>query len=141
MNDRPPLAPAPRFVALAESGHATLDLRLPRDASGLSAWKRREPWFPDGPATEWRDVYRTWFGDRELPLVNLHLMGAAPPDWDDKVRRPMATQQFASPGTFRYRLRAAKFVLRMCVHTIGFGEGRAVRRFVTHLLFPTGSGA
>jgi uncharacterized protein (DUF924 family) len=86
MSNRAAVAPAARFVALAESGHATLDLRTPRSASGLSAWKRREPWFPEGSATEWRDVYRTWFGNLEVPLVNLHLMGAAPPAWDEKVR-------------------------------------------------------
>ena len=77
---------APRLVHLAATRHTTLDMRMPPNASGLSAWKRREPWFPDGKAREWRDVYRTWFGDAELPLVNLHLMGAAPEEWDAKVK-------------------------------------------------------
>jgi uncharacterized protein (DUF924 family) len=297
MTDRASLT-APQFVALAESGHTTLDRRVPRGLSGLSAWARREPWFPDGSGTEWRDVYRTWFGDREIPLVNLHLMGAAPPDWDEKVRlaygklwreaadgglaaweatakgmmaklilvdqlprhmfrgkaEAFATdalalrladqlaalisagssglhiedaimvalpwvhseqvhdiyravwwhtslaevardtpyhfrtlfnrfgaenhiyvlqrfgryphrnaalgrtstreeldhltrraeiwelQQFASPGTLRYRVRAARFILRMCVHSIGLGEQRALWRFASGLLFPTGFG-
>ena len=59
---------------------------MPRGLSGLSAWARREASFPDGSGTEWCDVYGTSFGDREIPLVNLHLMGAAPTDWDEKVR-------------------------------------------------------
>jgi uncharacterized protein (DUF924 family) len=289
-----PLATAPAFVPLAASGHATLALTSPPGAGGLSAWRRRAPWFPDGPAAGWRDVYRTWFGDGAEPLVNLHLMGASPPAWDEKVRlayhdlwreaasgglmdweespkalmaklilvdqlprhifrgkaEAFATdelamrladklaaliaggesglhiedaimvalpwvhservhdlyravwwhtslaeaardtpyhfrtlfnrfgaenhvhvlqrfgryphrnaalgrestseelahlagsseiwelQQASSPGTLRYRLRAAKFVVRMCIHALGFGEGRALRRFLLRLVFP-----
>jgi uncharacterized protein (DUF924 family) len=288
------LPAGPQFVPLAESGHTTLDLTPPPGSGGLSAWQRRDPWFPEGAGHAWGDVYRTWFGDGELPLVNLHLMGASPPAWDEKVRaayhdlwreaaaggladwedspkglmaklilvdqlprhifrgkaQAFATdelalrladrlasviaagdsglhiedaimvalpwvhservhdiyravwwhtslaeaargtpyhfrtlfnrfgaenhvyvlqrfgryphrngalgrasteeerehvashpeiwelQQASSPGTFRYRLHAAWFVVRMCTHAVGFGEGRAVWRFLVHLVFP-----
>lgn len=82
-----PSRSAPHFVDLASSGHLTLDLRPPPGAGSFRAWKRREPWFPAGVATGWRDVYRTWFGDADLPVVNLHLMGSSTPDWDEKIRR------------------------------------------------------
>src|SRR5687768_1819563 len=77
---------APHFVSLVASGHLTLDMRAPAGGS-FHAWKKREPWFPDGESTDWRDVYCTWFGAGELPVVNLHLMGSALPEWDEKIRR------------------------------------------------------
>jgi Bacterial protein of unknown function (DUF924) len=49
-------------------------------------------------------------------------------------------QQASSPGTFRYRVRAARFVMRMAMHTLSFGEWRALSRFLTHLLWPFGRG-
>jgi hypothetical protein len=47
-------------------------------------------------------------------------------------------QQVSSPGTFRYRIRAARFLLRMAMHTVGCGEWRALTRFVMRLLWPFG---
>ena len=78
---------APHFVALPISGHCTLDMRLPSKSGSWRAWKKRDPWFPEGRGTQWSDVYRTWFGNGELPIVNLHLMGSSLPSWDEQIRR------------------------------------------------------
>lgn len=85
-----PAESAPHFVSLSASGHTTLDMRLPAGAGSRRAWKKRDPWFPEGPSTQWNDVYRTWFGTGELPVVNLHLMGSALPAWDEKIRHGYA---------------------------------------------------
>jgi len=77
---------APHFVDLADSGHLTLDMSLPVKSGSWRAWRRRDPWFPEGKGTEWSDVYRTWFSDVERPVVNLHLMGSSLPAWDEKIR-------------------------------------------------------
>jgi hypothetical protein len=77
---------APYFVDLSDSGHRTLDMSLPVKSENWRAWRRRDPWFPEGKGTEWSDLYRTWFSDVERPVVNLHLMGASLPAWDEKIR-------------------------------------------------------
>ena len=78
---------APAFPLLLESGHVGLDLCSPTGVDPWAPWAKREPWFPSGLAADWDDVYRTWFGDGDRPVVNFNLMGSCPRAWDAKIRQ------------------------------------------------------
>ena len=80
------LRPKPVFPSLAEAGHRTLDMSVPSGVKPWQPWLKRDPWFPDGPGASWSDVYRTWFGDVDRPVVSYHLMGGCPPSWDERIR-------------------------------------------------------
>lgn len=75
------------FSSLESSGHLGLDRSLPTGVPPWRPWLRRVPWFPAAPSAAWEDVYRTWFGEADRPVVNYHLMGGAPPAWDAEIRR------------------------------------------------------
>lgn len=75
------------FPSLEASGHRALDRSLPTGVPPWRPWTPKTPWFPARPSTSWEDLYRTWFGDADRPVMNYHLMGGAPPEWDAELRR------------------------------------------------------
>jgi uncharacterized protein (DUF924 family) len=70
-----------------DSRKLRLDLRTPPGANPAAPFFARKAYFPEGPATTWQELYRTWFGDHALPVANYRFWFGASRELDARIRR------------------------------------------------------